>query len=149
MSSVARLKRSWALVHPKVLEVWEHLCTVANRRENFGALRALTEERVAQGLPVVPYVGIWLTDLVYIHDAMPSLHDGKINMLKLKANARILEMVVGCQAELYQFHPVPEIQSLMLETEIMESEELYQLSLEIERKPSAAALGQLKRSGEV
>jgi son of sevenless-like protein len=134
MSSVARLKRSWALVPPKALEMWEHLRKVTSARESFHGLRTLAEEHMAQGRPCVPHFGVWLTDLVYINESMSSTLDGKINMAKLKATSRILEMLVQCQAVLYNFQAVNDIQNLLLKTEILESEELYQLSLETEKK---------------
>lgn len=62
-------------------------------------------------------------------DTLPDAIDGRINVAKLRANARLIDMVVQCQRRPFAFRPVPEVQQLLLKTRILEADALYALSL--------------------
>lgn len=82
----------------------------------------------------MPYIAVWLTDLVYVHEGMADTADGRINVAKLRAMRRVLDLVLRAQSRRYDLRPHAELQALLVKTDIAEGEELYKLSLQREPK---------------
>merc|ERR1711974_203573 len=69
--SVSRLKKTWDGVSPKIKTAFEEVMTVMELNDNWANYRRLVEDDVLKGKPCVPYLGIYLKDLVFLDDGFP------------------------------------------------------------------------------
>jgi hypothetical protein len=62
-TSVSRLRYSWELVSPKLMEEFERLGTLMSSKNNYKNYRATLQEIQA---PYVPFIAVFLTDFTYL-----------------------------------------------------------------------------------
>jgi hypothetical protein len=70
--SVYRLKNTWSRIGRSERSAFEKMDRLFASDNNWERLRHLTEERRKQ-LPAIPYLGLFLTDLSFLQDAMKRL----------------------------------------------------------------------------
>lgn len=68
-SCIFRLKKTWQTVSPGSVAIFEQLKDLTSQQHNFSKLRSVVEHST---LPCLPYIGIHLTDLVFIEDGNPN-----------------------------------------------------------------------------
>ena len=87
--------------------------------------------------PLVPYLGIYMQDMVFIEDGNPDLlQNGQINFQKRRLYADVMKEMQQYQQTPYNLEVVPEIVEFMDKAEILNDSELYEKSLILEpRKP--------------
>lgn len=82
------------------------------------------------------FLGVYLTDLVFIEDGIPSVikNSELINFMKRKMTAEVIRDIQQYQNVPYTLNPVPELQSWILnQMEAARSvHEMYDRSLEVE-----------------
>ena len=121
---------------------------------NFRALRALHDEALKGGLPMVPvksvacvcffvllrnmknlqYLGLWLTDLVFL-DEMNVTSGGKVSLAYLKGVARVLENVLLAQKTRYELIPSDSISDYIVHSSLcIDEAALFDMSLRCEPK---------------
>ena len=78
LSPVLRLARTWRSVPRKYLDVYHNLVAVMNPEQNYRVYRACIRNIQGAGstTPVLPYLGINLTDLVFAEDGNSTLVTG-------------------------------------------------------------------------
>lgn len=69
-SAIRRLKKSWTLVSEKRMAKFEELQSQVSQESNYKALRGLL---TTLNPPLIPYVGMYLTDLTFIEVRRPPL----------------------------------------------------------------------------
>jgi len=136
-SAVARLKSTWAAVKGRTLEVFEHLQQTLNPSKSFQLLRTSLSEA---GDNVIPYVGMYLTELTFIEDGNPDLISGPNKKLLINFQRHV--MVYKAIHELLQYQTKARFGNLigrkepvftfLFELPFLGEEELYKLSLERE-----------------
>lgn len=91
--------------------------------------------------PVVPYLGIYQTDITFIEDGNPdwvTADTGRdlINYAKRKLVYNVIQEVQQYQQKPYNLQPVYQIQALIEQgfKEVLDDENLYQLSLQREKR---------------
>ncbi|KAJ6252116.1 guanine nucleotide exchange factor [Anaeramoeba flamelloides] len=139
-SAIYRLKKTQQMIPNKAKDIWIRLSAFINRKNNFGKMRAALQRIIP---PVFPYVGMYLTDLVFNDEGNPnnitSVNGCKlINFEKRKITANIIKQILQFQQTPYMFEKVPQIQSLIhKKTSIVyDSQKMYQQSLKVEpREP--------------
>lgn len=62
------------------------------------------------GPPVIPYIGVPLSDLTFIDEAHPDNVGDLCNFQKCTALADIIRDFVNCQLSGYDFRPMPLLQ---------------------------------------
>lgn len=72
-ASVHRLTKTWSAVSKKDRQAFEKLADIFKEDNNWSNLREIID---SLRLPCIPYLGIYLTDLVYIDLAHPYLKGG-------------------------------------------------------------------------
>jgi son of sevenless-like protein len=86
--------------------------------------------------PCIPFLGVYLTDLVFIEDGIPSVTKQQelINFGKRKMTAEVIRDIQQYQNVPYTLNPVPELQTWILENmQLARSvHEMYDRSLEVE-----------------
>jgi son of sevenless-like protein len=133
--SVARLRRTWELLDPRLRAHWEELAQLMSPLRSHAAYRAALRAAAPPG-PCVPSMPVFLTDLVMIEESQPSTVDGLVNFAKRRKFAEALREVQALQQVPYALRPVPELQELLraLEIEAMRypPARLEELSLALE-----------------
>jgi len=86
--------------------------------------------------PAIPYIGVYLTDLVFIEDGNPDKIANRVNFSKQLYVHNVITTISKFQTLAYNFSPIPAIQQLITQstaTSTMTPEnQLYKISLEIE-----------------
>lgn len=101
-ASVHRLEKTWAHVAKKDRQVFEKLASVFSEDNNWSNLREIIDKLK---LPSIPYLGIYLTDLVFIDLAHPYTKGIEPEQREIKMN-NILRVISIYQNSDYSHLPV-------------------------------------------
>ncbi len=129
--AVSRLKHIWKQVsdeHRQKLAEFDELMSLKHNRRNYRELLDSINSK-----PCVPYLGAFLTDLLYLDEANPTeIKPGLINVEKLQMMGRTIHMLHNFQCTPYAIEPNAMVQQFLLEQrEIVDDEILYKQSLQI------------------
>ncbi|KAK2740125.1 hypothetical protein FQN57_006240 [Myotisia sp. PD_48] len=129
---IHRLSRTWAQVSQKTNATLEVMRKLMASTKNFGEYR---ETLHLANPPCIPFFGVYLTDLTFIEDGIPSLTPADlINFNKRAKTAEVIRDIQQYQNAPYQLVPVPELQEYVLNN--MQSagdvHDKYERSLEVE-----------------
>jgi son of sevenless-like protein len=134
MTAIYRLKKTWGSLSPKTLAIFQSLNQLMSPDANFKAYRELLK-KVTQ--PRVPYLGRYLTDLVFTEDAMPLyLENGLIHFWKCKAISQIVLDLTSHQKQPYMLAEVTDIQCYLQKCRGLTESALLKLSRKLEPKVS-------------
>lgn len=86
------------------------------------------EELQKQPLPRLPYLGVHLSDLAFIGDGNPSEIDGLVNFDKHLMVYKVLEQILICQQQSYEFELVEPLRTFYSELPSLGEDELWKLS---------------------
>lgn len=130
-SAIKRLKKTWALVSSKTMEDWQILLDLTDSTENFLKMRQQLQHSTP---PALPYIGIFLQDLLFIDDGNTDKlpNSELINFNKLRFLATVIQNITTYQSNPYNFHPVVAIQNFINETPTYDSAALENSSLFLE-----------------
>ncbi len=130
-SAISRLKETWSLVHKDTMAKLEELDQLMNTEGNFRYYRALLEKSKP---PIVPYMGLLLTDLTFMDDANLT-ETGKgdkghklLNLEKIRMLAGVYRLFRKCLIKPYGFPEMRSVRKLLLNIEGFDDNELYRLS---------------------
>lgn len=135
--SIFRLKQTWTLLPVESVEIWNSITALTSTNDNFAMMRNTLKKAVG---PVVPYLGLFLTDITFIQDGNPDCIPGTgnqyINFHKLRTVGTVIlslqmfqQVIYNCTNNTSQL-----IKEFVHYTEPLDEKELYRLSLEIEPK---------------
>eukprot|EP00118_Oscarella_pearsei_P004301 m.18153 g.18153 ORF g.18153 m.18153 type:complete len:994 (+) comp27607_c0_seq2:95-3076(+) len=157
-SPIYRLKKTWACVQKDIKDVFDELSSLFSQDKNQEKTRELlmregTAKYSQGGKPtrrqrshggggvvhgVVPYLGIFLTDLMMIDTAHPNhVEGGLVNFDKRKKEFEILAQLVLFQksASIYKFKPEKSFLECLKNAERLTERECYKLSCKVEPGP--------------
>lgn len=129
-SSVSRLKKTWELVPQDLVSRFEQDCSILFSK-NYKLLRDAVKQSVP---PSLPYLGIFLSDLVFIEDGNSDT-SGKnklINFEKRLMLSRVITDLRLYQQKQYTLRPVEQIQQFInksLTSNLLTENDCYKLSL--------------------
>ncbi|MCJ1281548.1 hypothetical protein MMC26_000868 [Xylographa opegraphella] len=130
---IHRLNRTWALVNARTMSVLEIMRKLMNSTKNFAEYRETL--RVANP-PCIPFFGVYLTDLTFIEDGIPSVikRSNYINFAKRAKTAEVINDIQKYQNVPYPLQPVPELQDYILSNMQAAGDvhEMYDKSLSVE-----------------
>lgn len=136
-SSIHRLYNTWELLPQKSWDMFEFLSTLMNSNAgegNFYLYRNALRKVVP---PLVPYLGVYLTDLIFLNDGNKDFVDeGKkmVNFHKMAKIARVVRTIVTHQQAPYCLAPVEFIQDFLLKGQLFTDDEQYTESCKLEKK---------------
>jgi len=129
-SPVRRLSKTWELVPKKSNTTCEQLDSIVSHHSNYEKYRKILHSLHP---PCVPFLGVYLTDLVFIEDGNKDvLNVNLINFDKRRKIALVIREIQQYQQTPYCIKTVPEIQALLLSPDHQTEDDLYKLSLELE-----------------
>jgi len=153
--AVRRLSKTWALVQAKAFGLLQDLLNRTSVKDNWAAYRQELAEAVVEQVPCVPFIGVFLKDLVFIFDGLPDktiTSDGGelVNFGKQRKIYAVLRAVEQLQADHYEFQQLPQVTSA-LETAFdrvadLEDAELFDLSCKLEPRSSAPSSSKRKET---
>ncbi|GAM23651.1 hypothetical protein SAMD00019534_068260 [Acytostelium subglobosum LB1] len=132
-SAVLRLKHSRSMVSKKYLESLESMEREMSCESSYKSYREVLRTTVP---PCVPYIGVYLTDLTFIHEGNPNVvgNNNLINVSKYILIYKVISEVQQYQWTTYHFNYVPIIQTFIKDLHTPTMQELYDLSLQKEPK---------------
>ena len=138
-SSVYRLKQTWGAIgskHTKMLEDCQH---IMNRDQNYKNFRSYLH---SVDPPVIPYLGVYLTDLTFIEDGNKDYLSGRlINFVKRQHVSHVIREIQQYQNDLYALEPVSVLQQWLRNITYFEEDQMFDISLQLEARG-----GKLKKS---
>ena len=94
-AEVARLKKTWARVSPEKMDSLSYLQLLMAQEKNYKFLRDQLNSATA---PCIPYLGVYLSDLVFTNDGNPNYtEEGLINWMKWRQFAGIIRRMQSWQ----------------------------------------------------
>ncbi|KAJ3060861.1 hypothetical protein HDU98_003173 [Podochytrium sp. JEL0797] len=139
LGPISRLSKTWKALPAKYLEIWTKLNKIASSESSYRTYRHLIsqlKQSSSSGTPVLPYLGVNLSDLTFTEDGNSSSTtddtsgEKLVNFSKFRMIAKLLTGVLGCQAGKYEFEYDDTVQRwLRSEWEAVSSKQLYELSL--------------------
>eukprot|EP01097_Dermamoeba_algensis_P010637 TRINITY_DN7938_c0_g1_i1.p1 TRINITY_DN7938_c0_g1~~TRINITY_DN7938_c0_g1_i1.p1 ORF type:complete len:149 (+),score=34.21 TRINITY_DN7938_c0_g1_i1:91-537(+) len=134
MSCVYRLNHTRTLVDPKQMA---SLISVEKMMNSEGNYRSYRKTLKAAKVPVIPYLGVYLTDLTFIDDGNPDKVNNLINFKKRELTHRLLQEIQLYQQTGFDFPPIEPLNTFLAECPTSMTEaELYDLSLILEPRNS-------------
>ncbi|CAH2985416.1 unnamed protein product [Chilo suppressalis] len=129
-ASIYRLTKTWACLSKKDKQQFDKLAELFGESDNWTALR---EYLRSISLPCIPYLGIFLTDLVYIDIAHPAGSPHRIAKM-----AVVLKSLERYQTSEYDIVPLPYVATYLNSVRYIEElqkfleDDQYKLSLKLE-----------------
>ncbi|CAK1588825.1 unnamed protein product [Parnassius mnemosyne] len=129
-ASIYRLTKTWACLSKKDKQQFDKMAELFGEKDNWMALR---EYLRSIALPCIPYLGIFLTDLVYIELAHPAGSPQRANKM-----AAVLRALQRYQSSHYSMPPVPHVAHYLNSVRYIEElqkfleDDHYKLSLKLE-----------------
>eukprot|EP01156_Anaeramoeba_ignava_P006362 Anaeramoba_ignava/a348444_21.p1 GENE.a348444_21~~a348444_21.p1 ORF type:complete len:1010 (-),score=441.54 a348444_21:56-3085(-) len=134
-ASVFRLKKSWDKLSPEDKKTFEKLTAIMGSQNSYKNFREEIQKREKE--PLIPYIGVFLTDLTFIEEGNPDQINGLINFSKQIKLSRVISKIQSFQQKSYNLIPVESLQNYFMNAVCPLSEhQLYQLSLENEPRES-------------
>ncbi|KAF2705820.1 cell division control protein-like protein Cdc25 [Pleomassaria siparia CBS 279.74] len=130
---IHRLNRTWASVNARSMTILENMRKLMGSTKNFAEYRDTLHKA---NPPCIPFFGVYLTDLTFIEDGIPSIikKTNLINFAKRAKTAEVIRDIQQYQNVPYPLQPVPELQDYILTN--MQSagdvHEMYDTSLQVE-----------------
>ncbi|KAI9678538.1 MAG: hypothetical protein M1817_005595 [Caeruleum heppii] len=130
---IHRLQRTWHQVHARTMTSLEQMRTLMSSTKNFAEYR---ETLHLANPPCIPFFGVYLTDLTFIEDGIPSIikKTSLINFAKRAKTAEVIRDIQQYQNVPYPLQPVPELQDYILTNMQAAGDvhEMYDRSLAVE-----------------
>ncbi|XP_044765264.1 ras-specific guanine nucleotide-releasing factor 2-like isoform X3 [Coccinella septempunctata] len=134
-SSVFRLKKTWDKVSKTTKQTIEKLQNIVS---SDGRFRSLRDALHRCDPPCIPYLGMYLTDLSFIEEGTPNFTaENLLNFSKMRMIAHVIREIRHFQLTSYKIELIRKVTSYLLDSSLlMDDEELYSTSLEIEPRTS-------------
>ncbi|KAF2452621.1 cell division control protein-like protein Cdc25 [Lineolata rhizophorae] len=130
---IHRLNRTWNLVNARTMSTLESMRKLMGSTKNFAEYRDTLHKA---NPPCIPFFGVYLTDLTFIEDGIPSTikKSNLINFAKRAKTAEVIRDIQQYQNVPYPLHAVGELQDYILTNmqSAADVHEMYEMSLAVE-----------------
>ncbi|XP_049849437.1 ras guanine nucleotide exchange factor A-like [Schistocerca gregaria] len=148
-SAIHRLYDTWDMLPLKSWEMFNNLCTLMNSNAGEGNYYCYRMELEGCIPPVIPYLGVHLTDLIFLNDGNKDFIDEEkkmINWYKMSKIARVVRSMAIKQQAPYCLSIVYPIIRYVIEAKLLSDEEQYEQSLKLEKKVPKSQRGQTMKT---
>lgn len=101
--SISRLQRTWGHLPKKYIQMYKVCETLMSSIENYKEYRTYLEKVANTSKPAVPYLGIFLRDVIFIDENPATTLDGEINQFKVDLERQLIKNVVKFQDRGYKY----------------------------------------------
>lgn len=140
-AAVTRLKHTLKEIDAKSIKVLNEMESLMNAEGSYKKYRVKLH---SLNPPCVPYIGVYLLDLIYIEDGNPNTIEGMVNFGKRRLVSKVIREIQQYQDVPYNLCPVEEISlqlcNLPTPTEALEKQ-LYETSMKREPRGSESRGG--------
>lgn len=136
-SSIHRLYNTWDMLPQKSWDMFENLSLLMNSNAgegNFHLYRNALRKIIP---PLVPYLGVYLTDLIFLNDGNKDFADEAkkmVNFHKMAKISRVVRTITTHQQTPYCLTPVEFIQDFILKGTLLTDDQQYVESCKLEKK---------------
>ncbi|KAJ3452671.1 guanine nucleotide exchange factor [Anaeramoeba flamelloides] len=138
-SAIRRLRKSWALVLEQDIKDFEDFSVLLSSRKNSQNLRNAISEIEKTKKPLLPYLGMFLSDITFIEDGNPDRkteNTDLINFKKINLIGNTLVKIINFQKRSFNFKFIPEFQQFLSNLTFEKDEIIrYELSVKLEPNP--------------
>eukprot|EP00834_Sanchytrium_tribonematis_P002125 NODE_59_length_28102_cov_0.971110.p22 type:complete len:147 gc:universal NODE_59_length_28102_cov_0.971110:6420-6860(+) len=130
-AAVSRCKISWEQIKPGKKKQLEEVEQIMNMDGNYKAYREIYNTKLKSGEFFIPFLGLFLKDLVFLNDGNPKKIHNLINFSKLTMFRQKLEELEKFQKGKAFFTTDSEIQAFkhyISSARILNSDQIYHLS---------------------
>ncbi|KAJ6240578.1 guanine nucleotide exchange factor [Anaeramoeba flamelloides] len=128
-----RLKYTFEDIPITCEESLKDLDEFLNSENSFKNYRVALYEAYMEGKPVIPFLGIHLTDLTFLDDTSDDLdQNGEVNLEKMETMSKAIMNVLKYQTRPYKLKKVPQLQNYFKDYPALDGDALYDLSLQRE-----------------
>jgi hypothetical protein len=131
-NSVFRLNGHFERLSPSAKEMLNDLKSRCSSEGNFKGMRVQFDQALASGKPVVPYIGMLLSDLFKYYDATQTWVNGLINVRKCKGVYNLMSKIEEFMVKPHDFYGIDQVQTKIENLPDIDEDELMALSQEIE-----------------
>jgi hypothetical protein len=114
-----------------VLNNLREICVPA---ANFKELRSRYEQALRTESPVLPYIGVFLSDLFKYYDATQTFVNGLINVRKCKGVYKMITRIEEFCRGRFAFLPIDQVQVKIDQLEDLDEDKLIAMSYEVEKE---------------
>jgi len=125
-ASVRRLRFTFQEVSRKHVSILDKLNTKMNPQQNYPIYRKQLRECKR---PCLPYLGVYLTDLIFIEEGNKDTKDGLINFKKRRQLYSVIEEIQTYQSEPYTCKEDKDVMVFLTAVPHNDEDELYRISL--------------------
>ncbi len=127
--AVQRLKKTWELVPRKDKALFDELEEFVSSKGSYKLMREGIRERRDKSLPVLPYIGMYLADLVYTDEgSMVELSPGVINFGRLMAISAVIQEVLAFKKTSFNFAVHAKLRSYLVSCTVLGEDEAWEKS---------------------
>ena len=131
IKSIYRLKKTWKQLSKQDKQLHEELLEYIQPKGNFKFLRNEIKKSIP---PCIPYIGLYLKDLIFIEDGNPNEINGKINFTKRTKISNLLKEINSYQQVPFELIIIKELSDKLIESERVSEDVLNLLSYKREPK---------------
>jgi len=133
-AAVQRLKQTWRNLPRKAWDMFEELNDLMSIPQNFKKFRQTLNTTKP---PCVPYIGVFLKDLIFIEQGGEEPDGRMINFEKKAMVAKIVRQITSFQPHRYNLLAVVFIQEFLKSMNPLNEDDLYSRSVKLEALASA------------
>lgn len=136
-SAIHRLYNTWELIPNRAIDIFNEISLLMNSNEGEGNFYAYREALKKSVPPIVPYLGLYLTDLTFLNDGNPEFADNQkklVNFMKMTKIGKVVRHITTYQQVPYCLASVDFVQDYMKSYKVRSDDELYAQSTELEKR---------------
>jgi hypothetical protein len=133
-NSMFRLNQHVERLGPVAKETLETLRALCLPDANFKELRLRYEAALRTESPVLPYIGVLLSDLFKYYDATQTFVNGLINVRKCKGVYKMITRIEEFCRGKFAFLPIYQVQAKIDQLEDIDEDKLLEMSYKIEKE---------------
>ncbi|KAF2073360.1 hypothetical protein CYY_005330 [Polysphondylium violaceum] len=130
-SSITRLHKTWEQLP---LQSTQSLAALKKLLSPVGSFKDYREKLRQTTSACIPYIGIYLSDLTFIHEGNPDYRDDLINFSKQREIASTIISIQQFQNTYYYYETNERLRSQLLDIKGIDNDTIWKMSLTIERR---------------